>query len=202
MRVAEWKRTARPLLPADQDWGFRASLSYRIPVHRVLLGVLGEGSSFDKGVYIWRVTMPMFVPSDVVDLSWSERIGGGARKYDEFDKEALANAIATASEGLRGEEEALNEIVARYTPSSPDLRLHEVVGYAQTLLGDVAAAKEPLDRAASGEAKATWEQDIIERANLVRRLLDEKGLDEAISQLDEWSNHTAGALGLRRSPSP
>jgi hypothetical protein len=199
MRVSEWKRTARPLLPTEQNWEFRGSLGYRIPVHRMLLGVLGEGSGFDKGVYIWRVSMPLFVPSDVIDLAWSERIGGGARKYDKFDEHALATAITTASEGLGREEEALHQIVARYAPASPDRRLHEVVGYAQVFLGDVIVASEALGRAAAGEARAPWEQEIIERANFVQRLLDEQGRDEAVSQLDKWSERTAVALGLRRS---
>ena len=69
MRVAEWKRTVRPLLAADEDWEFRGPMCYRLPVRRVLLGILGEGSGFDQGVYIWRVTMPLFVPSDNVTLS-------------------------------------------------------------------------------------------------------------------------------------
>lgn len=161
MKAAEWKRAVRPSLPADAEWDFRGALCYRFPVQRALLGVLGEGSGFDKGVYVWRVTMPLFVPSDNVVLSWSERIGGGTRKYDKFDEEALAAAIAIAVEGLGNEDDALGQMVARDNPTSPNRRLHEVVAYARLLLGDLISAQESLARAETGIAKAPWERKIM-----------------------------------------
>ena len=62
MRTAEWKRLVRPLLPVEERWEFRGSLCYRAPVGRFMFGVLAEGSAFDTGVYIWRVSMPLLVP--------------------------------------------------------------------------------------------------------------------------------------------
>jgi len=199
MKAAEWKRAVRPLLPADQPWEVRGTLCYRPPVRRVLLGVMGEGSGFDKGVYIWRVTMPLFVPSENVVLSWSERIGGGSRKYYSYDEDAVAAAVSSAVEALGTEEDALGEIVVRDDPASPNRRLHEVVGYARLLLGDSIGARESLARAAAGVPKAPWGQEIIERARQVGRLLDEEGGDRAVGQLEQWCDQTAGALGLRRS---
>lgn len=199
MKAAEWKRVVRSLLPDDGSWELRGSLCYRAPVRRVLLGVLGEGSGFDKGVYIWRVVMPLFVPSSNVVLSWSERIGGGARKYYGFDEDALATAIAAAMEGMGSEDDALVEIVGRDDPASHNRRLHEVVGYARLLQGDTTGAQEPLARAAAGVGRAPWEQEIIDRARLVSSLLEEGEPGEAVRQLDRWRDQTAGALGLRRS---
>jgi hypothetical protein len=162
--------------------------------------VLGEGSGFDKGIYIWRVVMPLFVPSEHVVLSWSERIGGGARKYNRFDEAAMATAIADAIEGLpEGEDEALGQLVARDDPASPNRRLHETTGYAHLLLGDLPAARESLSRAATGVPTAAWGQDVIDRARLISRLLEEEGRDRAVDHLDMWCKQTAGALGLRRS---
>jgi hypothetical protein len=199
MKTAEWKRAVRGLLPADMPWGFRGSLCYRLPVNRVLLGVLGEGSGFDKGVYIWRVSMPLFVPSRNVVLSWSERIGGGARKYDRFDEQSLAGAIAIAVEGLGDEEEALEQVVARDDLASPNRHLHEAGGYARLLLGDLVAAQESLKRAAAGVPEAMWGQEIIERAHLIGRLLEQGDRERAVGQLDSWCDQTAAALGLGRS---
>ena len=198
MKVAEWKRAVCPALPPDEAWEFRGALCYRVPVRQVVQGVLAEGSGFDKGVYIWQVKMPLFVPSDVIDLSWSERIGDGARKYGNLDREALKEAIESAVGGLGSEESTLVELVARCYNEGPNRRVHEVIGYASLLLGNLPAATETLFRAQSGVAEAPWEQDIIERACLIGRILDEEGRDRAIDQLDRWSDQTVNALGLRR----
>ena len=198
MRVAEWKRTVRPLLP-DANWEFRGSLCYRLPVHRVLIGVLGEGSGFDTGVYIWRVVMPLFVPGKHVTLSWSNRIGGGASKYRREEQDAQAAAIRLALSKLGTEEAALREILASPVATIPSRRILEVVAYTQLLLGDFSTARSTLTEAASGGASKVAEQKIVERMQLIGRLLDQAGPDGAVSQLDQWCDRTAGALGLRRS---
>ncbi len=199
MKAAEWKGVVRSILPTNEHWAFRGSLCYRLPVQRVLLGVLGEGSGFDKGVYVWRVLMPLFVPSEHIVLTSSERIGGGSRKYDNFDVEALTAAISKAIEELGSEEDALIEVVSRDDPSSPNRRLHEVVGYARLLLGDLVAAQQSLRRAAAGVPGASWEQQIIDRAHLIARFVDDHELDKVVVQLDRWCDESAGALGLQRS---
>jgi hypothetical protein len=200
MKTAEWKRVARSLLPADEPWEFRGSLCYRLPVHRVLFGVLGEGSGFDTGVYVWRVLMPLFVPAESVVLSWSERIGGGARKYDKLNEDTLVAAITTAVKELPGDdEEALGQLVAQGSQAGPNRRLHEVAAYAQLLLGDLTAAQEALALAETGVARTPWEQEIIKRTRLIGRFLGEGGRDRAVEQLDSWCKQTVGTLGLRRS---
>src|SRR5512138_2561429 len=92
MKATEWKRLVRPLLPLEETWDFRGRLCYRMPVGRFLFGVLGEGSGFDTGVYIWRVSVPLFVPSNVMRLTSSDRIGGGATKYSRDDLNELSQA--------------------------------------------------------------------------------------------------------------
>lgn len=62
MRATEWKKRVRPLLPADQEWRFSGTLCYRSPVHRIVLGVLAESSSYSTGVCVWRVTTPLYIP--------------------------------------------------------------------------------------------------------------------------------------------
>lgn len=94
--MSEWKRVVRPLLPSDEAWRFRGGLAYRLPVERFLLGVLAEGSAFDRGVYLWRVSMPLFVPAEHVVLSYSQRVGGGAAKYGSDATGARDAAIRSA----------------------------------------------------------------------------------------------------------
>ena len=199
MRISEWKHAVWPALPETENWDFRESMCYRLPVERVLIGILGEGSGFDKGAYIWRVSMPLFVPSDIVDLSWSERVGGRAHKFYKLDEEEIGRAIRQAFEGLEDEEMSLHRMATRETESSRNRRVHEVVGYAQLLLGDVAAARASLSRAASVGVRSTAEQGVIDRVHHIIGLLDEEGIERAVDQLDQWCTATADALGLRRS---
>jgi hypothetical protein len=159
---------------------------------------MAEGSGFDQGVYIWRVAMPLFVPSDVVTLSWSERIGGGARKFHKNDEDALNAAISSAIGDLGVEEDALGEFVSRGTSINGNRRVDEVVGYTHLLLGDVSSAQESLARAEVGTAAIAWEQEIIDRVRNIIRILNESGPDRAVAQLDRWCEQTVGALGLRR----
>ena len=49
MKAAEWKRLVRPLLPPDEEWGFKGSLCYRRPFNGILFGVLDEASGHGGG---------------------------------------------------------------------------------------------------------------------------------------------------------
>lgn len=199
MKASEWKQVVKPLMPVGEDWQFRGSLCYRPPVHWYLLGVMGEGSGFDKGVYIWRVAMPLFVPADVIDLSWSERVGGRTRKYDNLDKQALEAGIIAAFKNLGAEEEAVEQTAAREARESRNRRVQEVVAYARILSGNLSAAREALTLAEAGATETPWEQEIVVRVEFVRRLLDQEGRAAVVDQLDRWCHQTVGALGLRWS---
>jgi hypothetical protein len=197
MRSVEWRRTVRGFVPSDEGWEFVDSFCYRPPVRRVLLGALGEGSAFDKNFYIWRLKMPIFIPSQHVNLSWSERMGGKAHKFDADDEETVAAAIGEAIAGLGTEEDTLVEIAAKGAELSSNRRVSETVGYAHLLLGDLQAAEKALKAAEAGSTRSQWEQEIIERTQLVRRLLKNEGHDRAVRQLDLWCQETATALRLR-----
>jgi hypothetical protein len=170
-----------------------------VPVNYVLLGIMEEGSGFDQGFYIWRVAMPLFVPTENVTLSWSERIGGGSRKFDEHDENALADAISGVVAELKTEDIALNEIIARGTSIKANRRVDEIVGYAQIIIGDTSAARKTLARAGTGATQSDWESEIADRVEIVVRTLERSGREQAIDLLDQWCDQTANALGLRRS---
>jgi len=198
MTIAEWKQIIRPLLPAGQPWEFRGRLCYRLPVHRVVQGVLGEGSSFDRAIYIWRVSMPLFVPSKTMTLTWSKRMGV-ARKYYLNDPQALSAAIGAAFSSIGTEDDALIGIAAQAVQATANRKANEVAAYGQLLLGELSTAAEALARASTGIAGSPWEHEVIQRVQLISGLLDQQGRDSAIDQLDQWCEQTAGALGLRRS---
>ena len=198
MKTADWKRVVRPLIPTDGDWAFHGSFCYRLPVHRLMLGVLAEGSAFDRGAFIRRVVMPLFPPTKHVNLSWSTRIGGGAHKYYLHDESEMQAAIKTAFSGFSTEHDEFARLVADYDPDSRNSRQHEVVGYAWIVLGDRERARRCLARACRPvEADAPdWVHGIKERARLVASLLDNEGPERALGQVDQWCGESAGALGL------
>lgn len=187
MKSAEWKKTVRPLLPQG-TWAFRGRLCYRQPVDWVLAGVLGEGSGFHTGVYVWQVWMPLFIPSDVVTLSFSARVGGGTRFYDMDETAAMQNAISAA---LASALESQPVLVIASKSATRNPRLFEARAYARVLLGDLDAAMADL-----AVAKASRSQDVADRATLIRGLLDNDDTAEAVRQLARWRDETCAALGI------
>lgn len=111
----------------------------------------------------------------------------------------MATAVRTALSGVRTESDALREIVVRDDPASPNRRLHEVIGYARLLLGDLTRAHESPARAGERRSDVPWPQAIIERARDLVRLLDEGGIDQAVGRLEDWCRETAAALRLQHS---
>ena len=146
---------------------------------------------------MYRLMMPLVVPSDVVNLSWSERMGGGSRKFRVDERDALEQAIGAAFTGLSTDDTALRQVLARGMPLGANSRVNEMVGYTQVLLGDLEAAQKSLACARGGPTVQAWEQAIVDRAQLIADLLRSQGRDGAIAQLDKWRDATAGALGLR-----
>jgi hypothetical protein len=197
VKTTDWKRNVRPLIPVGESWEFRGRLCYRVPVDRILLGILAEGSAFDRGIYIWQVTMPLFVPKSTVVLSWSERVGGPSRSFEPDDPEAMASAIRLAFDSSGDEVEAMDRILARGGDVVGNSRVDETLAYCHVLLGDLAAARRHLALASAGTAKLPWAVEVQARARQFAQLLDH---DEggAVAQLDRWCAQTAAALGLQR----
>jgi hypothetical protein len=199
MRAAEWKKIVGPQLPRDECWAWLGTLSYLTSSSWVLVGLLGESSSFDRGEYLWSVRMPLFVPSNMVNLSWSSRVGGGAHKFYREDVEELEIAVRSASASLPDEEVILSAWCA--SPPSPNRLEQEVRAYAQVLRNeDLADAADVLARIAGGATTCDWESKLVQRVRCVRALLVDKGHDAAVGQLARWRDETCTALGLRMQP--
>ena len=199
MRTAEWKRLVRPLLPVEERWEFRGSLCYRAPVGRFMFGVLAEGSAFDTGVYIWRVSMPLLVPRGRggVDLSYSERIGGGSHKYYLAQPEQTAAAITSGLHDLPSEHDELLRLIHK-AQGSPNIRLLELAARAQILLGDTEDARTTTVAATRQleEPIYDWDLEVQRRAAALLTTLDGDGLAATQRHIDAQARRTAAELGL------
>ncbi len=193
LRAAEWKRSVRPLLPSDQRWAFRQRLCYRLPIDWMLFGVLGEGSSYSTGVYIWAVRMPLFVPSDVVDLSWSERVAP-ATTYQP-DASDFNPAVRRALYLSEPPADQLQPILDRRDPVN--MRVVETRAYALLIHGDVGEAADELDRVARHRGRTAWEDELVARATDMLRLIREHGQGPALKRVRHWRDQTLAALGLQ-----
>jgi hypothetical protein len=186
MKVAEWKRSVRAVLPDEMaGWAFRGSLCYRRPWEWALLGVTAQSSRWDSGAFIWQVQMPLFMPFDGVVLSWSERVGGG-RKYGIEDRDSLVVTLRSAFANVMMPDAALAHFASQGA-YGPDVLSNELAGYANILLGRVGRARRCLARA---------DQD-SEQVRVMNGLLDDGGGPAATAQLGVWRDQTAASLGLQ-----
>ncbi|HEX7658233.1 MAG TPA: hypothetical protein VF444_02045 [Pseudonocardiaceae bacterium] len=195
MKVTQWKRAVRPLIPQGEHWEFSTSLCYRAPVSRFMFGILGEGSDFDTGVYIWRVSMPLFVSSDIVDLSYSKRIEEGAKKYYFDDVDALTAAIASGFRNLPTEDNELHRII-KMASRSRNTYVLEAAACSQIILGDRAGALDTIKRVNLIPSPYEWENKLLSRVVDLRRTLEEKGLEATALEIDAQAKRTASVLGL------
>jgi hypothetical protein len=191
VRESEWKRLITPLLPEDQDWHVQGrGLAYRAPVGRFLFGVLAEGSAAKGRRHIWRLTMPLFEPSDVLDLSYSERISTVSVEHQSAFAEAVGSAIKTLPST-----EAEMARLAELTPG-PNIRLGETAAYANTYLGKIDRAVAILEAAGATADDHEWVGGIRERLQRFQRLLRDPGQAGAVEHLDAQAADTATALNL------
>lgn len=198
MRESEWRRLVTPLVPENQAWQVQGrGLAYRAPVGRFLLGVLVEGSATARHRYVWRLSMPLFVPSDSIDLSFSERIGGGSSTSNIADEAAFTGALAAAIESSPTEEAEMARL-ADLTPG-PNIRLSETAAYANTYLGDTGRALAILQAARDTPDDRGWVSEIKERLERFEGLLHDEGRAGAVNHLDAQAAETARGLDLHRS---
>lgn len=191
MKAADWKRLAKPVL--GDGWRFTKSLAYRVPVGWVLHGLLAEDSPANHpDFYLWMVRMPLVVPTDVIDLSWSERFGGSSRVFEPGGT-STQQALARAAE-LVSEQSA--EPLVDPPGGADNGRMQEARAYGLLLMGNAGGAIEVLGRVLRYEPRYTWEEELVERARGMRALVESNRADEAVERLEMWRSKSLSALGI------
>ncbi|QGG96313.1 hypothetical protein [Actinomarinicola tropica] len=136
------------------------------------------------------------VPLDgVVDLSWSERFGGGSTTYP-IDSPGLAEAIGGAAD----------EAIANARGGSPiapppggvdNVRMQEARAYGLVLSGNPQGAIEVLHRVRRHRPTYPWEDELLERAGAVAALIETQRLHEVMQLLTGWRRENCASLGLQ-----
>lgn len=192
MRAADWKRITRSTLGAQ--WRTVRQLAYLTPVGWVLYGLLAETSAATGGVYLWRVRMPLYVPTDFVILDWSDRVGGGTRVY--LDKDDLAAAVREAAPQVEAEAQSLSPVVNASGHGPMTEPMQETHAYGLVLEGDIDQAVEILGQVAHTEPRHAWIQEMINRANESRSILQNGHVEQLRQRLTEWRRETLVALKI------
>ena len=177
------------------EWCRRGDLSYLHPVDWVLHGVLAERSGTAGAVYVWHVAMPLTRPADVLDLSWSDRVGSGTQTY-EIGSSAAETAFQMAADLARDLHRKAATVVD--PPGGADnVLMQEARAYGLLVGGDPSSAGEVLQRVLRYTPSYDWERDMIERASRVQVLLATP--NRAVDVVRAWRDGSVEALGLSRS---
>jgi hypothetical protein len=182
----------------DERWGLVDRIAYRKPVGWVLHGVCGESSSTRAAFYLWLVRMPLYIPAEVLHLSWSDRVGGGATVYDVDDdatRHVLVRAMEMADEESRTWKQRLSSAQAR------NLGLVEALGYGRLIEGDPEGAAEMLRKVAEdgSDDPRPFVRDMRSRAEEILALLDRSERDRAREELRGWRDGSLAALDIPSS---
>lgn len=192
MTPAEWKRFASPIL--DENWRFSKLLAYWHPVSWVLHGILAERSS-SGGFYLWDLRMALYVQSSVIDLSWSERVGGGTQLWNV--DAAGADAIARTARSVAAAAQSADSVLLPPPGGADNVRMQEARAYGLVLEGASDAAVEVLSRVCRYDATYPWERDLVARASENRDLLLAQRSPDVLDRLAGWRASTAQAIGVR-----
>jgi hypothetical protein len=191
MKAVDWKRFAKPVL--GEGWQFSKLFAYCAPVGWVVRGVLAERSS-QGGFYLWEVRLPLYFPTDVLVLDWSERIGGGTRVWTVCPETALV----LEREGARiGAKAAASVSLLLDPPGGADnVSMQEARAYGLVVVGRVESAVEVLGRVLQYEPKYDWEHVMFARAKGVREQLVKGDVQGVMRLLAEWRRQSAESLGI------
>jgi hypothetical protein len=188
VKDAVWRQVVTPLVP--EHWAVRGKVAWRQPAGPVVVGLLGEDSGLDTGVYLWRLLLPLFVPTDVWDLSWSTRLGGGARTWSI---DALPQPVSESVARAPADHDALRALAKRR--SADNWQMLEAVAGSRVLLGRRKAALRVV-RGALDDPVAASAPAATARLARLRDQLSAGDLAAARSDLEARARTSAAALGL------
>lgn len=195
MTPAEWKRVLRPLV--DERWEVKGRLGYVRPTDedQVLRGVFAERSSGD-GSYLWQVRLPLYgPPCEVVDLSWSDRVGGASQTYTATDPQT--EVVVRGAVNCAALEASVDGLLVDPPGGADNAAMQEVRGYGLLLGGDTAGAVECLGRVERSEIRSDWQRELVARAAEMRLLLNAGRSDEVVDQIYGWRAESLANLGIK-----
>ena len=215
---ATWPRLAeqdvRPRLAEPDDWTVAPFGLVYGSATWLMQSVVWDGSS--EYLNLHAIVFPLYVPRDFIALSWGRQltnrqggrgfaIAGGVRA-DELGNELAEAILGHANEHFEqiGELEGFAGKVIRQQASVLENTGYrgsyaEEVAYTLILLGyHRQAAAQLAGRTPPDSDAPDWQVESAKRMALMASLLEQDPQD-AVSQLDEWAQQTAQAIGIERA---
>ena len=101
----------------------------------------------------------MYAPSSVINLSWSERVGGVTCLWDIGP--SAAEGVAQTVRTIAVEADAAESVIIPPPGCADNGHVQEARAYGLVLEGDVGAAIEVLGRVCRDDAKYPWERELL-----------------------------------------
>lgn len=175
------------------DWGCTSNLAYLRDIEWVLFGVHVERAAGGE-VYLWEVAMPLYMPTEVLDLSWSERATGGSETY-EFGSQRFVGALGDAASRVAARQ--LEAPLLLDPPGGADnVRMQEARGYGLVVAGELESAVEVFGRVLQYRARFAWEIEMLERVAAARELLEQGRDVELWARVQRFRDDALTSLGV------
>jgi hypothetical protein len=178
------------------EWRYVGRLAYIAPVAWIGYGLFAE-PSITGNFYLRIVRRPMYEPTDVLDLSYSDRVGGGSHFYSLNDPSTEA-VVRDAARRVSAERAHPTTIVLPV--ENPGMQ--EVRGYANLLEGNLAAAVADLRAAAAVDDDRPWVLAMVARAMRNADAIEGGDIDPVLDEIRGWRLSAGAALRLELDPDP
>jgi hypothetical protein len=213
VRGRDFKRLAAAFIALHPEYSFvpKGSIVALRPVGSILRGFCFEGSSDPDSFYLWAFVLPLYVPDQVLNFAFGDRITstGRGNRWHREEEPGLAIKVARAmlehglpivvsansvTEMALGADAKTARLAGRQ-----DIRSIEVAAYSWARAGEVERAGERFDLLLSrieAAPKWSWLPTVANRAIAFQSKLHDP--EETQRQLDEWEKNSATKLRLEK----
>jgi hypothetical protein len=170
-------------------------LAYLPPAEHLLQGIHFDGSSFNASVfYVHAFCMPLYVPSDSIQLSIGFRLRNDQSELWSIDAPTLMDELPTAVESQCLPFWNLSRtplLLAKYClarQALSNLRTQEVIALSYCIAGDIGEGRRRIECIAGSANRSTkWEAEIAARADT---LLSAGSITKMNEVLLSWESYT------------
>ena len=182
----------------------RSGKLLKTPLRRIFRGYSLSGSMVKNHCYVHAILLPLYVPNDVLALTFGERLH---HDHDELWDASLADTLAEAAgetwadvlESVQTPEDFADWASPRIDFDRPSYPLIEAYAYSLVAAGDQEQGVNMLRRFLSMEAmrnpKYAHSEETKARAETLLKLA-ETDMEAADRQLREWEEFTVKSLKL------